>query len=116
MSHAWKKLRTAVNKLTQEGPQRTRLAAAMTDIATLRPKDLPGEVQHELSDAMDRVCLGRVQEQGATITIMIDAMHERDVQLVIEAILNMYDAVTRYQPIYPALEPAKKSELDRFRF
>lgn len=115
MSHAWKKLRTAVHKLAQEGPQRVRLAAAITDIATLRPKDLPAEVRHELSDAMDRICLGRVQEQGATITLMIEAMHDRDVQLVIDAILNMYDAVTRYQPIFASMEQTKVSGFDRFR-
>jgi hypothetical protein len=99
MSHAWKKLRSAVCKLVKAGPQRERLAAAMTELATLKAKDLPIEIRQEFIAAMDYVCDGQIQEHGASIALMIDSMKDVDVNIMAHSILNMYDAVTRYQPI-----------------
>lgn len=99
MSHAWKKLRSAVGKLVKPGSQRERLAAAMTDLATLRARDLPIEIRQEFIAAMDYVCHDRIQEHDATIVHMIDSMKDAEVNVMVQSILNMYDAVTRYQPV-----------------
>jgi hypothetical protein len=109
MSHAWKKLRSAVNKLVQDGSQKERLTAAITDIATLRGKDLPVEIRQEFISTMDRICFGRILEEGATIQFMVDSMKEKDVEATIHSILNMYDAVTRYQPITSTLPAHSKN-------
>lgn len=99
MSHAWKKSRSAVSKLVKDGSQRERLAAAMTDLATLKARDLPIEIRQEFVAAMDYVCHGRIQEHGASIESMIDSMKDAEVNIMAQSILNMYDAVTRYQPV-----------------
>jgi hypothetical protein len=97
MSQAWRKLRSAVDKLVQKGLQRERLAAAIMELATLRTKDLPLEIRPDFAFVMDKVCFGRIQEQGATIQAMVDAMCEEDVEFVVQSILAMYDTVTRHE-------------------
>ena len=99
MSHAWKKLRSAVGKLVKEGSQRERLAAAMIDLATLKAKDLPIEIRQEFVAAMDYVCHSPNQEQGTNMEFIIAALKDADVNIMVQSILGMYDAVTRYQPI-----------------
>jgi len=115
MSQAWKKLRSAVDKLVQQGSQRERLAAAITDLATLRCRDLPSEIQPELAAILDKVCLGRIQEQGATVHAMVDAMDERDVEFVVDAILAMYDSVARHEPDSRAAPAASRAPSARYR-
>jgi hypothetical protein len=99
MSHAWKKLRAAVGKLIKEGSQRERLAAAMIDLATLKAKDLPIEIRQEFVFTIDYVCHSRIQEPGTSVELMISTMKDAEVNTIVQSILNMYDAVTRYQPI-----------------
>jgi hypothetical protein len=107
MSHAWKKLRAAVGKLVRGGSQRERLAEAIIELAALKVRDLPLEIRPEFVAAMD--CVGKipVHEHDACMEMMIGAMKDSDVNLMVHSILNMYDAVTRYQPIpYSARAPA----------
>lgn len=99
MSHAWKKLRSAVGKLVKEGSQRERLAGAMIDLATLKAKDLPIEIRQEFLAAMDYVCPNCVQEQGASMELVINTLKDAEVNVIVQSILGMYDAVTRYQPL-----------------
>ena len=106
MSYAWKKLRSAVGKLVRAGSQRERLADAIIELAALKVRDLPIEIRQEFTAAMD--CLGKipVHEHGASMEMMIGAMKDSDVNLMAHSILNMYDAVARYQPIpYSARAP-----------
>lgn len=81
------------------GSQRERLAAAMIDLATLKAKDLPLEIRQDFIAAMEYVCHNRIQEHGASIELMITSMKDDEVNIMVQSILNMYDAVTRYQPI-----------------
>lgn len=78
----------------------------MTDLATLRAKDLSIEIRQEFIAAMNHVCNGPIQEPGATISLMIDSMKDTEINIMVHRILNMYDEVTRYQPIpYSARAP-----------
>ncbi|MGV3742205.1 MAG: hypothetical protein ACO1NO_07840 [Burkholderiaceae bacterium] len=99
MSHAWKKLRSAVGKLVKEGSQRERLTAAMIDLATLKAKDLPIEIRQEFVVAMDYVCHSGIQGDNPSLELVISRLKDADVHIMVQSILGMYDAVTRYQPI-----------------
>jgi hypothetical protein len=106
MSHAWKKLRSAVGKLVRAGSQRERLADAVIELAALKIRDLPIEIRQEFIAAMD--CVGKIpaHEPGTSMEMLIGAMKDSDVNLMVHSILNMYDVVTRYQPIpYSARAP-----------
>jgi hypothetical protein len=105
MSYTWNKLQLAVHCLASAGSQRERLAAALAEhLACLRPKDLPSGWQAEFALALDRLCLGRVLEQEASVRRIVDALDDEDVDAMISSILRFYDAVTRYQPLEAAKE------------
>lgn len=100
MSRAWEMLRSAVHKLVRVGSPKERLAGAIEEnLLLLRLKDLPPEVRKDYAKLVDDLCLGRVQENGATVKSMVESVDDAQVTEMIDSIINMYDAVTRYEPI-----------------
>jgi hypothetical protein len=100
MSYAWNELRLAVHCLAEAGAQRERLTAAIAGhLSCIRPKDLPLALRQEFASVIDRLCLGRVLEQDASVRRMAEALDDKEVNTMIGTILHLYDAVTRYQPI-----------------
>lgn len=108
MSQAWEMLRAAVHKLAKVGSPKERLVGALSEnLLLIRPKDLPPEIRKDYAALVDELCLGRVQENGATIKSMVESVDDAQVALMIDSIIDMYDAVTRQEP---ALEKAVKKE------
>ncbi len=100
MSQAWEMFRSAVHKLAHGGSPKERLVRAIAEnLLLLRPKDLPPEIRKDYAKLVDDLCLGRVQENGATVKSMVESVDEAQVTLMIDSIINMYDAVTRHEPI-----------------
>lgn len=100
MSYAWTQLRLAVHELAQAGSQRERLAAAVTThMLCLRPKDLPSANQAIFASLVDRLCVGRKQEWPASVKQKIETLDDKEVRALVYVILQLYDSVTRYQPI-----------------
>ena len=57
---------------------------------------------------VDDLC--RVQKNGATVKSMVESIDDDDqVSLTIDSIIDMYDAVTRYEPIL-AIDLKKEKE------
>jgi hypothetical protein len=103
MSNAWEKFRLAVQCLAKEGSKRDCLAAAIAEhIVCLRPKELPAEVRPEFAALIDGLCLGRVQEESASVRKMVAEINDRKVDHMIHSINRIYDAVAWYQPIMSA--------------
>lgn len=100
MSYAWAQLRLAVHDLTQAGSQRERLVAAITEyILCLRPKDLPSGSQAIFASLVDRLCVGRKHEWPASVKREVERLDDNEVRTMVNVILQLYDSVTRYQPI-----------------
>lgn len=98
MSLAWKKLRAAVIVLAGKGCVRDRLAACIdTHLTGLMPRDLPSEAHPDFLNY-----LMVVKRHGDSPAVrpsgLINCASDQEVAQVTEAIINMYDAVTRYQP------------------
>ncbi len=100
MSHAWETLRLAVHKLAQSGSRRERLAEAFTKyLHALRPKDLPLEVRKDFAKLKEDIHINRAYNSPDKATDKFESIDDTDVGLMIDSIIDIYDAVTRYQPI-----------------
>lgn len=105
MSYAWSQLRLAVHCLAKDGAQRERLTVAIAEhLICIRPKDLPMALRQEFASVIDHLCLGRVLKQDASVRRMAEALDDKEINVMIDTILHLYDAVTRYQPIQTAEE------------
>lgn len=105
MSYAWSQLRLAVHNLTQGGSQRERLIAAITEhMLCLRPKDLPSASQGIFASLVSRLCVGRKQDWPVSVKREVAALDDNEVRTMVNIILDLYDSVTRYQPIQAARE------------
>jgi hypothetical protein len=114
MSFAWERLRQAVHTLAAPGSQRERLAQAFADcLAGLRPKDLPAEVRQEFAQLADALLLCRASRDAAMVRTRLDSIDDARIGGMIAAIIAMYDAVARYEPILRNLDepPPKRKSL-----
>jgi hypothetical protein len=99
MSFAWKCLRAAVNSLTGPGSQRERLLHAYTNITVLKQKDLPANIQNEFVKVLIKLVKPTEKMSHNDVRGAIEVLSDKDVARIIESFVEMYDAVTRYQPI-----------------
>lgn len=100
MSHAWETLRLAVHKLAQSGSRRERLAEAFTKyLHGLRPKDLPLEVRKDFAKLKEDIHINGGYKALDKVTDKFESIDDANVGLMIDSIIDIYDAVTRYQPI-----------------
>lgn len=99
MSLAWKKCSAAITLLAGAGTQRERLlSACVTELCGLKRKDFPNEL-HPIYEVF--LChFGPFDSQmaGHDFEKMVETMTETDIQSAIDALLQLHDAVTRYQP------------------
>ena len=99
MSSAWFQLKRAVHILSGDGPPRERLFRCYTShLATLRPKDLPAEIRNEFSSLAMRLNPGP-EQSIRDVRQAVEVSSDEDVMSMIHSIVEMYDAVTRYQPL-----------------
>jgi hypothetical protein len=100
MSLAWLHFNEALHTLTGPESQRERLFEALVlSLSGLDRKEVPGEVQ----PLFDRLMVGLHDNASAPVVRAriqgtIDHMDEPDVVAAIACIIEVYDAVTRYQP------------------
>jgi len=100
MSHAWESLRLAVHRLAQAGSRRERLAEAFTEyLHGLRPKDLPAEVRKDFTKLKEDIHISCGYIALGQTTDKLESIDDAGVGRIIDSIIDIYDAVTRYQPI-----------------
>ncbi|MDB5761994.1 MAG: hypothetical protein JWQ21_989 [Herminiimonas sp.] len=101
MSHASEHLKLAVQHLAQAtGSPRERLAQAfLQNLVWLRPKDLPGEVRNHFIRLLELLNPGRRKHDVASLQRRIDVLADDDIGALIEAVVDMFDAATRYEPL-----------------
>lgn len=99
MSSAWHKLKRAVHVLAgAESPRQRLLHCYTSHLADLRPKNLPAEIRNEFSSLT--LQLSRVPGPSiGDLRQAVDAISDEEVISMIHSIIDMYDAVTRYQPL-----------------
>jgi hypothetical protein len=104
MSSAWLKLKLAMHVLVGPEPPRERLARCYTAyLADLKPRDLPLEVRSEFSSLALKLSRG----EGRSIRNAreaLDAVPDMEVLSIMHSIVDMHDAVTRYQPLLTVKE------------
>jgi hypothetical protein len=101
MSQAWIRLRAAVHILGQEGSARERLATASSHyLLGLKPKELPPEIRTDFVRLMQWVAQHRKSGRSA-LSGTFEQAKDAEVTSMIHLIIDMYDAVTRYEPILP---------------
>jgi hypothetical protein len=99
MSQAWIRLRAAVHILGQEGSARERLSTAFSRyLLGLKPKELPPEVRTDFVRLVQWVTEHRKSGRSA-LSGTFEQAKDTEVTSMIRLIIDMYDAVTRYEPI-----------------
>jgi hypothetical protein len=100
MSLAWKSFHLAMYALTSAEPQRERLLRAYRlHLSPLSPKDIPAEVRDEFIALSRRITREHGGPGECSVKKTVEAAEEREVVSMINSIIKMYDAVTRYQPL-----------------
>ena len=98
MSLAWNQLGLAVHELVGTGTQRQRLATSYDlHLSQLRKKDLPQEIRNEFSAMAMEIDDGK--RAGHDLPAIGAAMSDERINVLMNGIVNMYDAVTRYEPL-----------------
>jgi cation transport regulator ChaB len=100
MSSAWKSFHLAMYALSSGDTQRERLLRAYKlHLMRLSKKDVPAEIRDQFASLQDDIsrCAAREGECGVKNTL--NAMSDDEIKRMINSIIHMYDAVTRYQPI-----------------
>lgn len=98
MSLAWNQLSLAVHELVGAGTQRQRLVLGYDlHLAQLRSKDMPKEIRADFSTLVAEIGGGGPHERGAAS--VIDAISDVHVHSMMDTIVDMYDVVTRYEPL-----------------
>jgi len=99
MSYAYEQLRIAMLHLTQSGPLHERLARALSESLTLRPKDLPMACRTEFCSLLSRLSIGHTTKRNTELGRKIQAIGEQEAHAMAQTLVNLYDTVTRYQPL-----------------
>lgn len=99
MSHAWIRLRAAVHILGRAGTPRERLAIAFNRyLMGLKPKEVPPEIRADFIKLLSWAEQHRdTRKHTANASFLL--AKEAEVALMIDLLIDMYDAVTRYEPI-----------------
>jgi hypothetical protein len=111
MPTAWEAFHSSIQILAGPESQRNRLALACSEHLTrLSKKDVPAEIRDEFV----KVLTGAVRNKGHDRTAIMEnlsSIEDREVYGMINAIVRMYDAVTRYEPILSSgLGPGGRAE------
>jgi hypothetical protein len=108
MSLAWKSFHLAMYALTSAAPQRERLLRAYRlHLSRLNPKEMPSEVRDDFAALAANITRCPAARHECSIKNTIDAAQDHEIAAMINSIIKMYDAVTRYQPL---LSKADRSE------
>lgn len=92
---SWGHLQNAVLTLVGEGTLRERIVrCCLTNLADIRLKELPQEVHAPFLELVGLVRVADDQQSALVIATLSDA----DLRRLAVAIVEMYDAVARYQP------------------
>ncbi len=99
MSYAWESFSEAMRALASGDSQRERLLRAYKlHLMQLTVKDVPSEIR----DDFDRLAIAirrcSAREAGSLKRIA-DNVDDKEVASMIDSIIRMYDAITRYQPL-----------------
>lgn len=94
--YAWEKFHSAITSLVGHETPRERLLNACLALRTLRPEDLPPEIQDEF--VQFRKEISRVEARGdeGTIAATIRAIKDDEVDRLVKQIIGMHDTVMRY--------------------
>ncbi|MDB5763036.1 MAG: hypothetical protein JWQ21_2031 [Herminiimonas sp.] len=100
MSQAWEKFHLSMYILVGAGTQRERLVKAYkSNLAHLSKKDMPSEIKDEFVKLSKNISSGMEQDGECKITKTVNSLDDKEVAAMINSIIRMYDALTRYQPI-----------------
>ncbi len=65
----------------------------------LSKKDVPAEIREQFERLQDDMNRGPAKEGECAVKNTLNLMADDEIRLIINSIIRMYDAVTRYQPI-----------------
>jgi hypothetical protein len=102
MSYAWKQLHVAVKILAGSGSQRDRLISAYAKLLDLKQKDVPAEIRTDFSELMKNINRFSDQPPVKVAETKVASLSNEEMRTMICLIIDMYDAVTRYQPMLGA--------------
>jgi len=110
MSSAWESFRLSMHILTGPHSARERLIKAYkTHLMHVSPKDMPTEIRQEFLRLATRFTPGQTAKNQCIISHTVMQMDDQEIAATIYAIINMYDALTRYQPIPKLSERASQA-------
>ncbi|MDB5841822.1 MAG: hypothetical protein JWQ23_3774 [Herminiimonas sp.] len=100
MSYAWESFNLAMHTLASRESQRDRLLRAYKlNLMQLDQKDVPKEIRDEFSQLTRNIGRFPVQEGECIIKRTVESLEDNEIELMIDSIIRMYDAVARYQPL-----------------
>ncbi|MES2535873.1 MAG: hypothetical protein V4632_08375 [Pseudomonadota bacterium] len=100
MASAWESFHFAMLELAGADSQRERLIKAYkSNLMRLAKKNVPVELRSEFTRLVQEIERRPAKYNECTVKNTVDAMDEKEVVAMINSIIRMYDAVTRYQPI-----------------
>lgn len=115
MSQAWIRLHAAVHILGQEGSARTRLATAYSHyLLGMKPKEVPPEIRADFIRLTQWVAQQRKIARSA-FTEPFASAKDAEVTLMIRLLIDMYDAVTRYEPLLAPSFPRQSNRHQSIR-
>jgi hypothetical protein len=109
MSYAWKQLHLAVRALASKGSQRDCLVNAYVTLMELKQRDLPADVRSDFSRLTQGISSYPADGLKQTIRNKVDLLVDTEVGTTIYAIIDLYGAVARYQPL-PAVQAKARVE------
>jgi hypothetical protein len=99
----------AMYALTSAAPQRERLQRAYKQyLSRLGAKDVPAEIRVEFAALVAHMERGHAKIGECKIKKNVEAAEDRDIVSMINSIIKMYDAVTRYQPLLKNADRGEK--------
>jgi hypothetical protein len=99
MSYAWESFSQAVRALASGDTQRERLLRAYKmHLMQLTKKDVPREIREEFDRLVIEIRRCSAKE-GRNLKRIADNVGDHEVASMVDSIIQMYDAVTRYQPL-----------------
>ena len=114
MSLAWNQLALAVHELVGTGTPRERLVLGYDlHLAQLRNKDLPKEIRAQFSSLVTHIHHGGRHDHS--VAAAVNAFSDLQVHSMMDSIVDMYDVVTRYQPLLAPADQGRPNLPDGMR-
>ncbi|MDB5823840.1 MAG: hypothetical protein JWR21_2544 [Herminiimonas sp.] len=112
MPTAWEAFHSSIQILAGPDSQRSRLAQACSDhLVRLSKKDVPAEIRDEFLKLLTGAVRNKEKADRSSIMENLSGIEDREVYGMISAIVRMYDAITRYEPILSSgLAPGGRAE------